>query len=51
MFDYLCGIFFEAAFMADPQIKDGWRVTFLDASDPDHEHSIVVNEPGDNSNG
>ena len=38
-------------FMADPQVKDGWRITFLDTSDPDHEYSVVVNEPGDNSNG
>ena len=38
-------------FMDDPQIKDGWRVTFQDASNPDHEYSTVVNEPGDNSNG
>ncbi len=38
-------------FMADPQIKDGWRVTFQDASNPDHEYSIIVNAPGDTGNG
>ncbi len=38
-------------FMADPQTREGWRVTFLDAGDPDHEYSIVINEPGDNGNG
>ena len=38
-------------FMADPAVRDGWRVTFLDASNPDHEYSVIVNEPGDNSNG
>ena len=38
-------------FMADPESKEGWRVTFLDASNPDHEYSIIVNEPGDNGNG
>ncbi len=39
------------SFMADIQSKEGWRVTFLDASDPDHANSIVVNEPGDDGNG
>ena len=38
-------------FMADPQVKDGWRVTFPDASDPDHAYNINVNEPGDIGNG
>ena len=38
-------------FMADPDVKDGWRVTFLDRSDPDHELSVLVNEPGDDGNG
>ena len=38
-------------FMADPQVKDGWRVTFLDISNPDHEYSVNVNEPGDIGNG
>ncbi len=38
-------------FMADPKTKDGWRVTFLDISDPEHEYSIEVHEPGDISNG
>ena len=39
------------SFMADIQSKEGWRVTFLDASDPDHAYSVVVNEPGDDGNG
>ncbi len=38
-------------FMADPRTREGWRVTFLDTGCPDHESSIVVNEPGDNGNG
>ena len=38
-------------FMADPKTKDGWRVTFLDVSNPEHEYSIEVHEPGDISNG
>ncbi len=38
-------------FMADPKTKDGWRVAFLDISNPEHEYSIEVHEPGDVSNG
>ena len=38
-------------FMEDSRVKDGWRVVFLDISDPDHEESIQVHEPGDDSNG
>ena len=38
-------------FMQDPQIRDGWRVVFQDTSSPDHEQSVQVHAPGDNSNG
>ena len=38
-------------FMADPQSREGWRVNFLDISDPEHEFAIEVHEPGDHSNG
>ena len=38
-------------FMADPGVKEGWRVTFLDAGEPDHASSIEVHEPGDTGNG
>ena len=38
-------------FMTDPKTKDGWRVAFLDISNPEHEYSIEVHEPGDISNG
>ena len=39
------------SFMADPKSKEGWRVTFLDISDPEHEYGIEVHEPGDITNG
>ena len=38
-------------FMADPDVRDGWRVSFLDAGDPEHEQSIDIHGPGDRGNG
>ena len=38
-------------FMADPESKEGWCVTFLDTSSADYEDSVSIREPGEGSNG